>query len=352
MRVLILSHADVHKALTPEDCADAMAAVLAGLARGEAFMPLRSIMAPPGAAGFMGLMPAWRGARSPDGGESPAQESAEHALPEPPPPDKAVFSLKTICLMPANPARGLDAHQGIVTLFDGETGVPTAILDASAVTEIRTAAVTAVATRELARKDARALAILGAGVQARSHLKALMQVRPFDHVRIYAPTEEHARAVVDEAQDTDAELTVAPSAELAVNGADVVVVATSSREPVMSREWLSIGAHVNAVGASSPSAREIDVQTVADSAVFCDSMESLRNEAGEFRLALADRAISGEDHVRAELGEVLAGLKPGRSDDTELTLFRSLGLAVEDLAAAEHAVAVARSHGIGTEVEL
>jgi ornithine cyclodeaminase len=179
-----------------------------------------------------------------------------------------------------------------------------------------------------------------------------LKVRPFDHVRIYAPTEAHAHAVVDEAPDTDAELSVAPSAELAVSGADVVVVATSSREPVMSREWLSIGAHVNAVGASSPTAREIDVQTVADSALFCDSRESLRNEAGEFLLAIKDGAIAGEEHVRAELGEVLAGQKPGRRDDTELTMFRSLGLAVEDLAAAEHAVAVARSHGIGTEVEL
>jgi ornithine cyclodeaminase len=362
MRVLILSHDDVHKALTPGECADAMAAVLAGLARGEAFMPLRSIMAPPGAAGFMGLMPGWRGARVP-GAPPPdepgsAQETDEEtdtheqAMPEPPPPDKAVFALKAICLMPGNPARGLDAHQGLVALFDGETGVPTAILDASAVTEIRTAAVTAVATRELARKDARALAILGAGVQARSHLKALLRVRPFDHVRIYAPTEEHAQAVVDEAPATDADLSVAPSAELAVRGADVVVVATSSREPVMSREWLSIGAHVNAVGASSPTAREIDVQSVADSALFCDSRESLRNEAGEFLLAIQEGAIPGEEHVRAELGEILAGMKPGRQDDTELTLFRSLGLAVEDLAAAEHAVAVARSHGIGTEVEL
>ena len=368
MRVLILSHDDVHKALTPEECADAMASVLAAHARGEAFMPLRSIMAPPGAAGFMGLMPGWRGANAPVGEPSPAAqaqaqaeaeaetgakpEADEHALTEPPLPDKAVFALKAICLIPGNPARGLDAHQGIVTLFDGETGVPTAILDASAVTEIRTAAVTAVATRELARKDARALAILGAGVQARSHLKALLKVRPFDHVRIYAPTEEHAQAVVDEAPGTDAELSVAPSAELAVSGADVVVVATSSREPVMSREWLSIGAHVNAVGASTPTAREIDVQTVADSVLFCDSRESLRNEAGEFLLAITQGAIPGEEHVRAELGEVLAGLKPGRSDDTELTLFRSLGLAVEDLAAAEHAVAVARSHGIGTEVDL
>jgi ornithine cyclodeaminase len=353
VRVLILSHKDVHEALTPEECADAMASVLAAHARGEAFMPLRSIMAPPGAAGFMGLMPGWRGANAPGGEPTPTDAQAdEHALPEPPPPDKAVFSLKAICLIPGNPARGLDAHQGIVALFDGETGVPTAILDASAVTEIRTAAVTAVATRELAREDARALAILGAGVQARSHLKALLKVRAFDHVRIYAPTEEHAQAVVDEAPDTDAELAVAPSAELAVSGADVVVVATSSREPVMAREWLSIGAHVNAVGASTPAAREIDVQTVADSALFCDSRESLRNEAGEFLLAVTEGAIPGEEHVRAELGEILAGMKPGRQDDTELTLFRSLGLAVEDLAAAEHAVAVARSHGIGTEVEL
>ena len=331
MRVLVLSHREVLAALPPAACAEAMATVLAEHASGDSYLPLRSVMIPPGAAGFMGLMPGWRG----------PQAGAD-----------AAFGMKAVCIVPANPARGLDAHQGIVTLFDGETGVPTAILDASAVTEIRTAAVTAVATRELARKDARALAILGAGVQARSHLKALLKVRPFDHVRIYAPTEDHAHAVVDEAPETDAELSVAPSAELAVSGADVVVVATSSREPVMNREWLSIGVHVNAVGASSPTAREIDVQTVADSALFCDSRESLRNEAGEFLLAITEGAIPGEEHVRAELGEVLAGLKPGRSDDTELTLFRSLGLAVEDLAAAEHAVAVARSDGIGTEVDL
>jgi ornithine cyclodeaminase/alanine dehydrogenase-like protein (mu-crystallin family) len=352
MRVLILSHDDVRKALTPDECREAMADVLAAHARGEAFMPLRSIMMPPGAAGFMGLMPGWRGARDPAADDEAQAAADDRALPEPPPPDKAVFALKAICLMPSNPARGLDAHQGIVTLFDGETGVPTAILDASAVTEIRTAAVTAVATKALAREDAKVLAILGAGVQARSHLAALLRVRPFDHVRIYAPTEEHARAVIDEASDTEAELTVAPSAELAVRGADVVVTATSAKRPVLEREWLSIGAHVNAVGASSPTAWEIDVETVAAASLFCDSRESLRNEAGEFQLALQDRAISGEEHVRAELGEVVADLKPGRRDDSELTLFRSLGLAVEDLAAAELAVATARSQGIGTEVEL
>src|SRR5437764_2822124 len=184
MRVLILSHDDVRRALTPDECRQAMEDVLAAHARGEAFMPLRSVMMPPGAAGLMGLMPAWRGPRDPAGdGDAPAAPEAP-PLPEPPPPDKAVFALKSICLIRDNPARGLDAHQGIVTLFDGETGVPTAILDASAITEIRTAAVSAVATKLLSREDSRVLAILGAGVQARSHLSALPKVRPFDHVRI------------------------------------------------------------------------------------------------------------------------------------------------------------------------
>jgi ornithine cyclodeaminase/alanine dehydrogenase-like protein (mu-crystallin family) len=338
MSVLILSHEDVLKALAPEQCAHAMAAVLAAHARGETFMPLRSVMMPPGAAGAMGLMPAWRGSGS-------AGRDA---------PDQAVFALKSLCLIPANPARGLDAHQGIVTLFDGQTGVATAILDASAITAIRTAAVTAVATRALAREDSSTMAILGAGVQARSHLDALMRVRPFTHVRIYAPTEAHARAVIDQAPETagGVELTVAPSAELAVRGADVVVVATSAREPVLSHAWLAQGAHVNAVGASMPTAREIEVETVAAAALFPDSRESLRNEAGEYRLAISEGAISGEDHVRAELGEVLADLRPGRKDGGELTLFRSLGLAVEDLAAAELAVANARREGLGTEVGL
>jgi ornithine cyclodeaminase len=316
--VLVLSRDQVVASLTPADCAEAMAEVLAARARGEAFMPLRSIMMPPEAAGFMGLMPAWRG---------------------------DTFALKAICLIPANPARGLDAHQGTVTLFDGETGVATAILDASAVTEIRTAAVTAVATRVLAREDSKVLAILGAGVQARSHLKSLAPVRAFEQVRVYAPTEAHVRAL-------GGGIVVASSAEAAVRDADVVVVATSSREPVLKRAWLKDGAHVNAIGASTPNAREIDVATVAASALFADSRESLRNEAGEYLLAVSEGAISGEDHVRAELGEVLAGMRPGRRDDRELTLFRSLGLAVEDLAAAQVAVTRARAQGIGTEVEL
>jgi ornithine cyclodeaminase/alanine dehydrogenase-like protein (mu-crystallin family) len=318
MKVLVLSHDDVVRALPPAECADAMAAVLGALARGEAYMPLRSVMMPPSAAGFMGLMPAWRGGAQP------------------------VFSLKTVCIIPSNPSRGLDAHQGTVTLYDGSTGMPTAVLDASAITSVRTAAVSAVATRALARSDARVLAIIGAGVQARAHLDALRLVRPFDSVRVYS---RRGISLGDG-------VVVASSASEAVHGADVVVTATSSREPVLRRAWLSPGAHVNAVGASIPSARELDVETVADSALFADSRESLSNEAGEFRLAIEQGAISGIDHVRGTLGEVLIGAAPGRTDDRELTLFRSLGLAVEDLAAAEHAVAAARRLGLGTEVEM
>jgi ornithine cyclodeaminase/alanine dehydrogenase-like protein (mu-crystallin family) len=323
--VLILSHDDVMSALSPEECAGAMAKVLAAHARGEAQMPLRSMVAFDGAAGFMGLMPAWRG------GEDP------------------VFSLKSLCVMPGNPARGLDSHQGTVTLFDGAIGVPRAILDASAVTAIRTAAVSAVATRVLAREDATVLAILGAGVQGKAHLKALLGVREFDDVRVYSPTETHARAF---ATGGDGRARVVSSAEDAVRGADVVVTATSAREPVLRRDWLGPGAHVNAVGASMPSVRELDTATVAASALFCDSRESLRNEAGEYLMAIEEGAITGENHVRGELGEVLAGTAPGRRSAEELTVFRSLGLAVEDLAAAECAVERARRLGIGTEVEL
>ena len=328
MRVLILSHADIHAALDPVACERAMAEVLIARARGEAANPLRSVWAPTGAPGFMGLMPS-------------------HA--------PGTFALKALCLIPDNPARGLDTHQGTVTLFDGETGMPTAILDASAITEIRTAAVTAAATRTLARADARVLAIIGAGVQARSHLTALGAVRGWQEVRVYAPTPEHARAVAAAGAGPGpaaARIVDVPSAREAVEGADVVVTVTSARRPVLEHAWLGPGAHVNAVGASTPAARELPIETVAAAALFCDSRESVRNEAGEFLLAMQQGAISGEEHIRAELGEVLNGDAPGRTGDGELTVFRSLGIGVEDLAAARLAVEQARRRGLGAEVEL
>jgi ornithine cyclodeaminase len=335
MRVLTLSNADIHAALSPEACEQAMAAVLAARARGDAFNPLRTVTAPPGAAGFIGLMPAYASGAAAAGGDGADAEGG-------------AFGLKVVCIMRANPARGLDAHQGTVTLYDGDTGMPTAILNASAVTEIRTAAVTAVATRALARGGARVLALLGAGVQARSHLLALAGVRPWDEVRAYAPTTAHVEAL----RETRPDLIVAGSAEEAVRGADVVVIATSAKRPVLEHAWLAPGAHVNAVGASSPTAWEIEPATVAAASFFCDSRESVRNEAGEFRMAVEEGLISGDEHIRAELGEVVTGAHPGRSGENELTLFRSLGIGVEDLAAAQVAVSTARRQGLGTEVEL
>jgi ornithine cyclodeaminase len=320
MTILVLSQQEVEQLLDMEGCIDAMADALASLARGEVHVPLRTVVRPAGEDTFIGLMPAHRGGGTP------------------------LYSLKTVCVFPDNPKRGLDAHQGTVTLFDGETGETRAILNASAVTAIRTAAVSAVATRLLARDDARVLGILGAGVQARSHLEAMRAVRDFDEVRIYSPTAAHAEALAGEA-GADA----VGSAEDAVRGADVVVTATSSVDPVLRRDWLGPGAHVNVVGGRPPTMRELDVATVADSAFYVDRRESAENEAFDYRDALEAGAIA-PGHIRGEIGEVLIGAVPGRTDAAQLTVFRSLGLAVEDLAAAEYVVRRARERGVGVEV--
>jgi ornithine cyclodeaminase len=330
MSVIVLSDADIHAALSPAACESAMTEALAAHARGEAFVPLRSVIVPPGAQGFMGLMPAWAGG------------------------DPDTFGLKAVCLMPGNRARGIDTHQGVVVLFDGEDGMTRAILNAAAITEIRTAAVTAAATRALAPDGAQVLGVLGSGVQARSHLRALAGVRPWREVRIFSPRSERAQALAADGPDLIGASTVSAvaTARDAVEGADVVVTATSSSEPVFEHDWLSSHAHVNAVGASSPTGRELPVQTVAAAALFCDSRESVLGEALEFRLAVEQGAISGADHIRAELGEVLAGRDPGRTDADGITLFRSLGIGIEDLAAARAAVQAARERGLGTEVAL
>jgi ornithine cyclodeaminase/alanine dehydrogenase-like protein (mu-crystallin family) len=319
--MLVLGYDDVARLLPMEECIEVMEEALAALARGEMEMPLRYVFRPPSANGLMALMPSYRGG------------------------DRAAFALKAINVIPDNPRlRGLDAHQGGVLLSDGESGEPLSFLNASAITEVRTAAVSAVATRALAREDSRELAILGAGVQARSHLEAMRVVRDFERIRIYSRTPEHARSLAEEggAEAVD-------SAEEAVREADVVVTATSSSEPVVDRGWLKRGVHINAVGACLPHIRELDTQTVVDAAFFTDRRESAENEAGDFVLAKEEGAI-GPEHIRAELGEVVAGMGPGRSSDDELTIFESLGLAIEDLAAADHVVRRARAEGIGVDV--
>jgi ornithine cyclodeaminase/alanine dehydrogenase-like protein (mu-crystallin family) len=322
MTVLVLNQEEVEQLLDMEGCIEAMSEALASLARGEVHVPLRFVVKPEGEPSLIGLMPAHRAGVSP------------------------LYSLKTVCVFPDNPMRGLDAHQGTVTLFDGKTGEVRALMNASAITAIRTAAVSAVATRLLAREDAKELGILGAGVQARSHLEALRLVRDFDdRVRIYSPTAEHAESL---AAETGAE--AVGSAEEAVRDADVVVTATSSTDPVLRRDWLKQGAHVNVVGGRPPQMRELDVATVADSSFYVDRRESAENEAFDYRDALDAGAI-GPNHIKGEIGEVLIGKAPGRTAPDELTVFRSLGLAVEDLAAAEYVVRKARENGAGTEVE-
>jgi ornithine cyclodeaminase len=251
-----------------------------------------------------------------------------------------LWSLKALTIFPGNSARGLDSHQGFVALFDGDTGAPRAILNAGAITAVRTAAVSAVATRLLARDDARTLAILGTGTQGRSHLEAMLVVRPFDRVVVWSAS----------GRSLDGAASVA-SAEEAVRDADVVCTVTASAVPVVQRAWLKPGAHVNAVGSSVPSTRELDTQTMADAALFVDRRESTLNEAGDFLFPQHEGAI-GPDHIRAEIGELVVGSAEGRRSPDEITVFKSLGLAVEDLAAAEHVVRRAEAERAGTIVSL
>jgi len=321
LSVLVLSEHDVRELLDMESCIEAMTEVLASLARGELHQPLRSIARPPGADTLLGLMPSYRGGTA------------------------SAYGLKEIVVVPTNPTRGLDTHMGGVLLHDGETGELLAIMNASPITEIRTSAVSGVATRALARPDARRVAILGAGAQARGHVHAMRAVLDDPEIRIWARRPEAAEAL---AAETDA--SVAPSVDAALFGADVVCTTTAATEPIVEKRWLASGAHVNAVGSCFPTTRELDTETVAESSFFTDRRESCLNEAGDYVLAAAEGAI-GTEHIKAELGEVLAGMHPGRDSEDELTIFESLGIAVEDLASAELVVRRARERGLGAEVD-
>jgi ornithine cyclodeaminase/alanine dehydrogenase-like protein (mu-crystallin family) len=326
MSFLVLTQGEVEELLPMRECVDAMQDVLVSLQRGELHQPLRMVVSPPGTEELMALMPTHRR------GENGA------------------WSLKVVCISPRNRARGLDVHQGAVVLFDAETGEVRAIVNASAVTAIRTAAVSGVATRLLAREDARELAVLGAGVQARSHLEAMAAVRPLERARVYARTPEQAETLANDGSSRlGIPVEAVASAEEAIRGADVVVTATSSVEPIVRRAWLAPGTHVNAVGSSIPTARELDADTVAAAALFADARESMVNEGGDYLFAVREVDI-GPEHIRAELGEVLIGSREGRRTDDELTVFKSLGLAAEDLAAAEHVYGRAQAAGAGASV--
>jgi ornithine cyclodeaminase/alanine dehydrogenase-like protein (mu-crystallin family) len=337
VRLLVLSAQAVHDVLPYGECAPLVRDGLAALARGQVHQPLRTVIRPPGTDALMALMPCVR----------PAGPATEPSL-------DAAFSLKAICIFPGNPALGKDAHQGGVLLSSPETGEPLALINASALTEIRTAAVSVVATSLLARPDASELAIIGTGVQARAHAIALAGSWPLTGIRIAGRVPGRGSRAAAELAGR-AELAGVPvvgcaSAAEAVAGAGIVVTATTAAAPVLQRAWLDPGVHINAVGACLPESRELDSATVADAAVFVDSRESALAESGDIRLALADQAI-GAGHIRAEIGEVLTGAARGRTDDSEITVFESLGLAVEDLAAALGAYRRAAELGAGTWVD-
>jgi len=328
MKILVLDSEQIRELLPMRDCIESMADALAALARGEVFQPLRTIIRPPEARGLLGLMPAYR--------------TGEHGA----------FGMKAICVFPGNPAIGKDAHQGAVMSFSRHTGEMIALMNASEITAIRTAAVSAVATRLLAREDAHQLGIIGAGVQARTHLVALDAVRSIKQARVACRNIEHAQELVREMQPRFSfRIEAVKTNEEAVRGADLIVTATSSQEPVINKDWISPGAHVNAIGTHSPNSREIDSATMAAARIFVDRRESAMNESGDYLLAAKEGLINA-DSIVGEIGELLMGTKRGRNSVDEITLFKSLGLAIEDVACAEYLYEKAIGQNFGTWVNL
>jgi ornithine cyclodeaminase/alanine dehydrogenase-like protein (mu-crystallin family) len=287
---LLLNEEQVREHLRMTELIPAMEKALIDFSAGKVAQPVRSIIKvePPG--GFLGLMPAL----TPEG-----------------------LGLKAVTFYPSNSERGIPTHMATIFLVDPETGTPLAIMDGRLITEMRTAAVSAAATKLLASPDAKVLAVLGSGVQARSHVEALRIVRPFEEIRVWSPTLEHAKRFAKEIGAT------AMPAEQAVRGADVVVTVTNSTSPVLRGSWLKPGCHVNAVGACRPDWRELDDEAMSN-VIFVDSREGAMKESG-------DVILSGAK-IYAELGEAFCGKVPARAN--EATIFKSLGMAVEDIAAA------------------
>jgi ornithine cyclodeaminase len=324
---IILTQSEVRSLLPMATCIDLMADALTTLAREEAVNPLRTLIRLPEGRGILGMMPG--------------------AMTSPP-----TFGMKLVAVMPGNHGTEYDAHQGVVVLFDERHGLPLAVMDASEITAIRTAAVSGLATRLLAREDAGDLAILGSGVQARTHLEAMRCVRSIRRARVFSRDRERREAFAARESERQG-IVVEPvdSAEACVSGADLICTTTTAREPVLRGEWIAAGAHVNAAGACVPTARELDTEAVVRARVFADRRESALAEAGDFLIPREEGAV-GDDHIAGELGEILLERVAGRVSDEQVTLFESLGIAVEDLAAGHHVWNEARERGVGTEVAL
>jgi alanine dehydrogenase len=311
MSVLIIDDEAIERLLPMPECIEVMEATLSALARGEAVLPLRSIVWMPEKVGALGLMPGFLA------------------------PEKVV-GVKAVTFFPGNEGTELDSHQGAVLLFEAERGRLLAICDATSITAIRTAAVSGVATRALARSDAHDLALIGSGVQARTHLEAMLSVRRLRRVRVASKDLGRARSFAQrEGRRHGIAIQPCATVEEAVRGASIVCTVTSAREPVVRGEWLAPGTHVNAVGSSVSFARELDTDAVVRSRLYVDRRESALNEAGDFLIPKKEGAV-GDDHIVGEIGEVLVGKVGGRRSASDVTLFKALGLAVEDVASARH----------------
>jgi len=324
---LWLTESDVRAVLSTTELAtmeliDAMESALAALSTGRVAQPVRTAIETADRT-FFALMPAFDKAH-------------------------AILGAKLVTVTPANFAKGLHTHLASISLFDPETGELTAVMDGRYITEVRTAAASAVSVRHLARADAVVLAILGAGVQARSHLAALPCVRNFTEIRAWSPTAANLERFVAEAP---ASVRAARTAEEAVDGADVVVLATNAVTPAIEDRWVGAGTHVIAIGACRPSQQEIDPALVARANLVVDSKAAALVESGGIVQPIREGRFT-PDHVRAELGEIVSGLKPGRRNESEITLFKSLGQAIEDLVAADLAFRRARQSGRGQGLQL
>lgn len=316
----ILSGAQVAQLVGVADLIEPIAAAMVEVSKGNVEMPLRSMVKLPG-ANHMGIMGGHLGTPSGHG-------------------------VKVLSLFPENPKFGRSSHSGLFLLFDGVTGLPVLCMDAAVLTAIRTAASTAVASRVLARRESRVLAILGLGEQAHSHIEAMRAVHPIG--RIVAWGRDRAKL---EAFGRENGVEIAGSAAEAVNGADIIVTATPAKAPFLSLDMLSPGQHVNAVGASVAFMQEMTPEIVAGTRFITDYRPSLEPQAAEV-IAARKAGLIGEEHDIPEIGEIIAGAKPGRRSEREITVYRSLGISAQDLAAAHAILAKAVAAGVGTVVEM
>lgn len=302
---------DIHRLLPMQDAIEVVQSVMIQVAEGKANLPLRSTMDIDG-TNKLGIMP---GALS----------------------DPTLYGVKLLSLFPGNPARGLSSHIGVVILFDAETGAPVVSMNADAITAIRTAAASAAATRALSRPNAHRLAIIGTGEQAETHIEALCLVRDISEIRIAGRSAERAKAFVDKVSAGYPGIRIQPANNVqdAVAGADIVCTVTSSPEVVLRGGWIGPGTHVNAVGASVPTMQEIDQDLLLKSELFVDFRASALAQAREIITALDTKAMT-QAHIRADIGDVYRGLANARSSDDAITLYRSLGIAAQDLACADH----------------